>query len=88
MSDIHPPPTEFSADEIKQDAILQFFHYSHLPPALQARSRMFCDVARDIVDTTPRNAERTAGLRKLLEAKDCIVRASIPPTTCLSAFSS
>lgn len=77
MTDIHPPPTEFTAEEIKQDAILQFFHYSHLPPALQARSRPFCEQARQIVDTTPRNAERTAGLRKLLEAKDCIVRAHV-----------
>lgn len=75
---IHPPPLEFSEEEIKLDSILQFFHYSHLPPVLQEKSRPFCEMARQIVDTCPRNAERTAGLRKLLEAKDCIVRAGLP----------
>jgi hypothetical protein len=77
-NEIHPAPIEFTADEIAQDAILRFFHYAHLPPTLQARSAPFCALARQIVDTTPRNAERTAGLRKLLEAKDCIVRAALP----------
>jgi hypothetical protein len=74
---IHPAPTEFSDFEIAQDHILRFFHYSHLPAALQARSKPFCDLARLIVDTTPRNPERTVALRKLLEAKDAAVRASI-----------
>jgi hypothetical protein len=75
---IHPSPTEFTADEIAQDAILRFFHYAHLPPQLQARSKPFCDLARHIIDTTPRNAERTVALRKLLEAKDAGVRAALP----------
>lgn len=78
---IHPPPQEFSAEEIAQDAILRFFHYAHLPPALQARSKPFCDLARQIIDTTPRNAERTVALRKLLEAKDAGVRAHDPLIT-------
>jgi hypothetical protein len=77
MSDIHPKPTEFSDDEVSADHILRFFHYSHLPAALQARSKPFCDLARHIIDTTPRNAERTVALRKLLEAKDAGVRAGL-----------
>jgi len=77
-NEIHPAPIEFTAEEIAQDAILRFFHYAHLPPGLQARSAPFCALARTIIDSTPRNAERTAGLRKLLEAKDCIVRAALP----------
>lgn len=73
MSDaIHPPPTEFSTEEIAQDAILRFFHYAHLP------SRPFCELARLIINTTPRNAERTVALRKLLEAKAAAVRATLP----------
>lgn len=76
--EIHPAPQEFSAEEITQDAILRFFHYAHLPPGLQARSKPFCDLARHIIDTTPRNAERTVALRKLLEAKDSGVRAALP----------
>ena len=76
-NEIHPAPTEFSADQLAADPILKFFHYAHLPPALQARSKPFCDLARLIVETTPRNAERTACLRKLLEAKDAGVRAHV-----------
>jgi hypothetical protein len=30
-----------------------------------------------MVDKLPRNPERSAGLRKLLEAKDCAVRAQL-----------
>lgn len=75
---IHPAPQEFTADEIAQDAILRFFHYAHLPVVLQERSKPFCDLARHIIDTTPRNAERTVALRKLLEAKDAGVRAALP----------
>jgi hypothetical protein len=59
------------------DPILQFFGYHHLPEAMQKVSRPFCDLANQIVDTLPRNAERTVALRKLLEAKDAAVRASI-----------
>lgn len=59
------------------DRMLQFFVYEHLPQHLQAVSRPFCDLANQIVTTYPANPERTAGLCKLLEAKDCIVRAAI-----------
>ncbi len=55
--------------------ILQFFAYEHLPPHLQAVSRQFGDLARDIIATLPRNPERTVALRKLLESKDAAVRA-------------
>lgn len=79
MSDpIHPKPQEFSADEVQVDHILRYFHYSHLPEVLQAKSKPFCDLARMIIDTTPRNPERTVALRKLLEAKDAAVRAGLP----------
>lgn len=75
---IHPAPQEFTEDEIKTDHILRYFHYSHLPDVLQAKSKPFCDLARMIIDTTPRNPERTVALRKLLEAKDAAVRAGLP----------
>lgn len=74
---IHPAPTEFTEDQITTDAILRYFHYSHLPVSLQGASRPFCDLARHIVETLPRNAERTVALRKLLEAKDAAVRANV-----------
>lgn len=57
--------------------ILQFFDYHHLPVPLQEVSRQFHDVAHAIVETLPRNPERSVALRKLLEAKDAAVRAKI-----------
>jgi hypothetical protein len=55
--------------------MLQFFAFAHLPAHLQEVSRPFCELAYQIVDTLPSNPERTVALRKLLEAKDCAVRA-------------
>jgi hypothetical protein len=69
------------------EPMLQFFSYDHLPPHLQTVSKAFGELAAEIAETLPRNPERTVALRKLLEAKDCAVRAvlyresAIPPTT-------
>lgn len=63
-----PPQTEY---------LLQFFKYAHLPERLQLVSSPFCDLAEELVRILPRNPERTVALRKLLEAKDCAVRALI-----------
>lgn len=60
--------------------IMRYFAYKHLPEHLQATSKLFHDLAHEIDQTTSANvdmAEKVAGLRKLLEAKDCIVRARI-----------
>lgn len=59
----------------QKDHILQFFSFAHLPAHLQEVSRPFSEMANWIVDTLPRNPERTVALRKLLEAKDAAVRA-------------
>jgi hypothetical protein len=59
------------------DPIIQFFAYAHLPEHLQSISRPFGELASHIVETLPRNPERTVALRKLLEAKDAAVRANI-----------
>jgi hypothetical protein len=67
------PPEETTMDE----PMMQFFAYEHLPEHLQKISKPFGELAQHLVDTLPRNPERTAGLRKLLEAKDCAVRAQI-----------
>ena len=59
--------------------ILRFFAYEHLPAALQAQSKPLCDLARQVDASLPDGPEKSAGLRKLLEAKDCFVRAALPP---------
>ena len=58
------------------EAILRYFAYEHLPPALQEVSRPFAELALDMA-TRLEGPELTAGLRKLLEAKDCMVRAAL-----------
>ncbi len=55
-------------------AVLQFFAFAHLPESLQTISKPFGELAEKIADG-PQNAETTVALRKLLEAKDCAVRA-------------
>lgn len=57
--------------------IIQFFAYEHLSQHLQEVSKPFGDIARKIVETLPRNPERTVALRKLLESKDAAVRAKL-----------
>lgn len=75
---IHPAPEEFTAEQIAETPLLHFFHYAHLPEKLQGTSKAFFLLAHHVVNTVPRNAERTVALRKLLEAKDAAVRANLP----------
>ena len=70
-------PQDGGSQSEPQEHIMRFFSYGHLPPALAAKSQPFCQLAEHIVATLPRNPERTVALRKLLEAKDAAVRASI-----------
>lgn len=67
---------EKPSTEKPRDYLLQFFEYGHLPSTLQAISKPFCDLALQVVKNLPSNPERATALRKLLEAKDCAVRAS------------
>lgn len=57
------------------NGLLRFFAYSHLPQHLQEVSKPFCEMAAVVADRAPHNPETTVALRKLLEAKDCAVRA-------------
>lgn len=59
------------------EPIFQFFAYSHLPPLLQSVSQPFHAAAEHLIRTLPSNEEKTTALRKLLEAKDCAVRAML-----------
>lgn len=79
MADLHP----------SQEQILVFFDYDHLPPRLQKISKHFHWLAHALVGDAPMHAnseheqidlqgpELTVALRKLLEAKDCAVRAAL-----------
>lgn len=61
--------------------IAQFFDYEHLSREdMRAISKQCHDLAAAMIDALPDGPELTAGLRKLLEAKDCLVRAALPLT--------
>ena len=57
--------------------ILKYFEYNHLPKHLKKISKPFRELAYFICDNIPDNEEQDMALRKLLEAKDCAVRALV-----------
>lgn len=60
------------------ERLLRYFTWQHLPAHLQSVSAPFGTLADHLVATLPDNhAEVTTALRKLLEAKDCAVRAAL-----------
>jgi hypothetical protein len=61
-----------------ESKIIKFFEYHHLPKELQEISSPIQSLALLMEATLPECAEKSAGLRKLLEAKDCFVRAKLP----------
>lgn len=61
----------------EREHIIQFFAWDHLPVHLADVSKPFAHLADLIMNTLPRNPERTVALRKLLEAKDAAVRAKL-----------
>lgn len=58
------------------EAILKHFTADHPPDDLRAISQPICDLAHDYAARLD-GPELTAGLRKLLEAKDALVRAAV-----------
>ncbi|MFT4295635.1 MAG: hypothetical protein QM582_09515 [Micropruina sp.] len=59
------------------DPTLRWFAFDHLPDDLQQVSEPLALLAHDMADRLPDSPELSAGLRKLLEAKDCFVRAAV-----------
>lgn len=57
--------------------ILKYFRFEHLPAKLQEVSEPVARLAEAMDVGLPDGPEKSAGLRKLLEAKDCFVRAQL-----------
>lgn len=72
-----PKSSEGVVDAGRAAEIYRYFAYAHLPAHLQAISKPIGDLATEMIRALPDSAERTAGLRKLLEAKDCFVRSKV-----------
>lgn len=60
------------------EAVTRFFESDHLPEPLKDIGLTTKDYVRWILQRIPEDdPELTAGLRKLLEAKDCFIRAKV-----------
>lgn len=61
--------------------IMKFF--SSKEPPFEYQQRGICDDVASLAERMeallPDSAEKSAGLRKLLEARECFLRASYPP---------
>lgn len=53
------------------------FEYQHLPQHLQEVSKPIGELAIAMNESLPDGEEKEIGLRKLLEAKDCLVRSKL-----------
>jgi len=63
------------------EQLLQYFTYDHLPEHLQVVSKPFYALAHLLAGNPELGGpELTVALRKLLESKDCAVRAALDPT--------
>lgn len=56
---------------------IKYFAFAHLPAHLQAVSKPIGELAQQFEQQLPDGPEKSAGMRKLLEAKDCFVRAAL-----------
>ena len=61
--------------------LMTWFTYEHLNGEPRQMSKHCAELAKHVDEHLPESAEKTAGLRKLLEAKDCFVRAAIEKET-------
>lgn len=59
------------------ERMLQWFEFDYLPTGLQWVVLPIRALAHEMARDLEPSAELTTGLRKLLEAKDCFVRAKI-----------
>lgn len=56
---------------------VKYFAFAHLPAHLQIVSKPLAQLAELLEQLLPSGPELSAGMRKLLEAKDCFVRAAL-----------
>ena len=62
-----------------EDRMMKWFEFGHLPSHLQDVSQPFHALAAGMCALVEPGPERTVALRKLLEAKDAMVRARLHP---------
>jgi hypothetical protein len=60
-----------------QSTTIKYFAFAHLPAHLQVVSKPIGELANLFEQLLPEGSEKLAGMRKLLEAKDCFVRSAL-----------
>lgn len=70
-------PADFENRHPATVQLLRWFEFDHLEGKPKGISRSCHSQAHTMVDELPDGPELAAGLRKLLEAKDCFVRAAV-----------
>ncbi len=55
----------------------KYFAFEHLPEKQKQVSQQIAELAKAMDKSLPDGEEKSAGMRKLLESKDCFVRASL-----------
>lgn len=63
--------------EITGTTTIHYFSFEHLPPHLKEVSKPIAELAMLMESSLPNGPEKSAGMRKLLEAKDCFVRTKV-----------
>lgn len=71
------PSNSENIQVMNENPIMKYFAFDHLPEHLQAVSKPIGELAQLLDNSLPDGPEKSAGLRKLLEAKDCFVRAKV-----------
>lgn len=72
-------------DHTQKNPIIEYFSYDHLPKHLKGVSAVISNVAILLNESLPDGPEKSTGLRKLLEAKDCFVRQALKAPNILDA---
>ena len=57
---------------------IQYFEYEHLSGEPRKVAEKLFKIAHEMEDTLPDGPEKAAGMRLLLQAKDCFVRCALP----------
>lgn len=81
MTETPATPETPAADDAKiwdpKRLALRWFEYDHLLADLQEIAHPIYDLAERLYEALGEGAERSAGFRHLLEAKDCFIRQAI-----------
>jgi hypothetical protein len=63
--------------DARGEDLMQFFGGNPATERAKEMAQSFRVLAQEIVETVPRNPQRRAALQRLLEARDCVLRALV-----------